>query len=669
MFSVCLLVLGASITGIASDVENGESDVTANEYQIIFEQKEYVYTGSEITPEVIVAKVDENGDVLQDTVLIQNEDYVVTYNNNIAVGTAVIVVEGIGSYSGLIEMEQEFTIVLGNLKDAEITLSSKSYTYDGEEKKPSIVVELGGVVLEEVCYSVNYINADEAGTAYVIVSGEGDYTGSVKIAYEIKLKKPAVSLSKSYNRVNVKWNDVKGAHAYQIYRSTSKDSGYKRIATVNSVDDTVYVDKNVSLGVRYYYKIRAYRTVDDKKVYSSYSSIKNVVVRVATPTVKSVLRTSYNSLEIKWSTVSGATGYRLYRSTSEDGKYEQVKTLAGNDNTTYVDKGLVCGRTYYYKVRAYRKVDGTKYFGLFANPEGNYTRPAKAKIKDSTSFDATTISLKWNKPAGADGYQIWRSTSKDGEYTKVKTISSGDTLSWKDTELSKTSNYYYKVRAYCKTDGKTRYGKYSDVFTKRKAGWRYVKYNGETLKIYYNAKGEKVKDVRNRIGKQDSYYIKVNKQKCVVTVYAKDGDKGYIIPVVSFVCSPGQSTPVGTFYTPAKYRWRELMGPCWGQWCTRIVNGFLFHSVFYNSYNNNDSLSVGAYNKLGTICSHGCVRVTAGDAKWIYDNCPLDTKVTIYNSSAPGPFGKPSAVKLPYWHTWDPTDPNKFAKCDARGCH
>ena len=91
--------------------------------------------------------------------------------------------------------------------------------------------------------------------------------------------------------------------------------------------------------------------------------------------------------------------------------------------------------------------------------------------------------------------------------------------------------------------------------------------------------------------------------------------------------------------------------------------------MFYNSYHNNDTLSVNGYNKLGTVCSHGCVRLTAGDAKWIYDNCKLGTKVIIYNSSVSGPLGKPSAAKLSYWHTWDPTDPNKFDKCDSYGCH
>ena len=113
-----------------------------------------------------------------------------------------------------------------------------------------------------------------------------------------------------------------------------------------------------------------------------------------------------------------------------------------------------------------------------------------------------------------------------------------------------------------------------------------------------------------------------------------------------------------------------MMGPSWGQWETQITGDYLFHSVYYNSANNNNTLSVSAYNNLGKQVSHGCIRLTAGDAKWIYDHCALETKVVIYSDrSTYGPLGRPTAYKLPSWHTWDPTDPNMYYKCQQRGCH
>ncbi len=153
------------------------------------------------------------------------------------------------------------------------------------------------------------------------------------------------------------------------------------------------------------------------------------------------------------------------------------------------------------------------------------------------------------------------------------------------------------------------------------------------------------------------YLIKVNKERCTVTVYEKDKKGKYTKPIKAMLCSPGNATPVGTFHTPAKYRWHVLMGPCYGQYCTRITGGVLFHSVWYYSQSP-ATLSYQQFNNLGTRCSHGCVRLCTRDAKWIYDNCSLGTTVVVYNSSNPGPLGRPKMIKVPSYKKmgYDPTD-------------
>ena len=153
------------------------------------------------------------------------------------------------------------------------------------------------------------------------------------------------------------------------------------------------------------------------------------------------------------------------------------------------------------------------------------------------------------------------------------------------------------------------------------------------------------------------YLIKVNRKMCTVTIYAKDAKGNYTKPIKAMACSPGWDTPLGTFKTPAKYRWQMLMGNVWGQYCTRITGGVLFHSVWY--YERNEAtLSNVQFNNLGTVCSHGCVRLNVQDVKWIYDNCPLGTTVTIYDSNDPGPLGKPETIKVSTASRmgYDPTD-------------
>ena len=186
-------------------------------------------------------------------------------------------------------------------------------------------------------------------------------------------------------------------------------------------------------------------------------------------------------------------------------------------------------------------------------------------------------------------------------------------------------------------------------------GWKYI----GRYKYYFNNSGHLLQDLDGVLGRQSSYEVTINRKRCQVTVYAKDGSNGYIIPAKTFTCSVGLSstpTPTGTFYTPDKYRWHTLMGPSYGQYCTRINGGILFHSVAgYNmtSYN----IRARDYNKLGSPASHGCVRLTVRDAKWIYDNCKLGTKVTISDYAAT-PFDKPATIKIPASQNWDPTDPN-----------
>ena len=201
--------------------------------------------------------------------------------------------------------------------------------------------------------------------------------------------------------------------------------------------------------------------------------------------------------------------------------------------------------------------------------------------------------------------------------------------------------------------------------------YTFKKQNGYYLA--YNNRGELVKDLRSDFGNQSSYVIKVNTSTNTITVYAKFKDGTYTMPLVAFICScgaPSTPTPLGTYYTSDRWRWLRMMGPSWGQWVTQIKGDYLFHSVYYNSKNNNNNLSVKAYNKLGTACSHGCVRLKAGDAKWIYDNCKLQTKIVIYKgASSTDPLGKPTAYKLSSSHTWDPTDPNMAYKCKQHGCH
>lgn len=186
--------------------------------------------------------------------------------------------------------------------------------------------------------------------------------------------------------------------------------------------------------------------------------------------------------------------------------------------------------------------------------------------------------------------------------------------------------------------------------------WRNILFVVLLLFLFCGAGISAEAKTKAKVKASKQYMIRINKQQNVVNVYKHVKGKKYK-PYRAFVCSTGPGTPVGTFHLLEKMRWHQLDGPTYGQYCSRITGRILFHSVWYYKPDKTTQSYI-QYNRLGTAASHGCVRLTVWDAKWIFDNCPSGTKIIIYNSSDPGPFGKPKALKVSGFSGWDPTDPD-----------
>jgi len=98
----------------------------------------------------------------------------------------------------------------------------------------------------------------------------------VKIPQTVKL---TTAKNKATKKVWLKWNRSDKTSGYEVYRSTKKNSGYKKIKTINSAKNCSMTDKNRMIGKKYYYKIRAYRNVNGQRLYGSYSNIKSITIR------------------------------------------------------------------------------------------------------------------------------------------------------------------------------------------------------------------------------------------------------------------------------------------------------------------------------------------------------------------------------------------------------
>lgn len=275
-----------------------------------------------------------------------------------------------------------------------------------------------------------------------------------------------------YNSVVLTWNVTSAGDedGYIVYRSTSKKGSYKQIRTVKRKSGAMtgsYTDKTVKIGKKYYYKVVSYKNIAGGKVLrSSYSPAKGITASPSVTTVK-IKSAGNESLKVTWKKVKASKnsyvkGYAIYRSTSENGKYRKIKTINKGTTTSYVDKGLVTGNTYYYKVRTFCTSGRKTIYSDYSEPASMQVIPGKPSIQ-VVAANYNTITVSWKKVEGCDGYRVYRATEKDGKYKSVKTCSSVNTLSYKNSKLETGKTYYYKVRAYVNKNGKKLYGNYSAV--------------------------------------------------------------------------------------------------------------------------------------------------------------------------------------------------------------
>lgn len=216
--------------------------------------------------------------------------------------------------------------------------------------------------------------------------------------------------AKSYHSVAIQWKKASGVSGYQVYRSVSKSKGYERIATVKSAKTVQYTDEEVTTGKKYYYKVRAYLSEDEEKVYGEFSAIKSATPALSKVKGASAKAVNGNKVKLTWKKVSGAKSYKIFRSTSKHGTYKLIKS--GVTKTSYTNSGLTGGKKYYYKVAAVR---------------------GKTMGKNSSIVGAKAATLELSREI--------LTVQKGKKATIIATVSPNATVKWSssDTKVAKVS--------------------------------------------------------------------------------------------------------------------------------------------------------------------------------------------------------------------------------------
>ena len=239
----------------------------------------YQYCGQALTPTITLT--------YNNSQLIFGKDYTVTYKNNINVGTAQIVIEGNGDYIGTKTVD--FQITPFDASKLSTTLKGKDgniyraiYTKKAIKLKTAFRIATTNngqnVYLqpkEGTDYTVRFENNKKIGTANIIYTFKGNYTGTLTKKFHIVPPTTKVtSVKKSGSKLVIKWKKISSCNRYELYRATSKNGKYKKIATIMGKNQCIYKDKKAKKGKKYYYKVKACKKVNGTIYKSDFSNVK-----------------------------------------------------------------------------------------------------------------------------------------------------------------------------------------------------------------------------------------------------------------------------------------------------------------------------------------------------------------------------------------------------------
>jgi len=283
-------------------------------------------------------------------------------------------------------------------------------------------------------------NTEEGKTYYYIAGAKDPGTGLLRITGNMASGKmvtvpklaptPKATVVSSTGRVKLSWKTVTNAATYCIWRNPGGNYAYK----VGTTTGTTWTDTTAEPGSSNKYTIQV---ILKDGTESKRSDPVTITTRCAAPKVTVTPVASSGKPKLSWSAVTGATKYKIYRSTSKDGKYTLIKTT---DSTTFTNTGAKVNTKYYYKVMAVCSVSA----GNSAYSTVKYITVDLAKPVVTITTSSGKPKLTWKAITGAEKYKIYRATSKSGTYSLLKTVTA---KSYKDTSAKKGKTYYYKVQA------------------------------------------------------------------------------------------------------------------------------------------------------------------------------------------------------------------------------
>lgn len=265
------------------------------------------------------------------------------------------------------------------------TISNAGYTPMVYANKSMLESQLNPESLVEKGYRIwlaNYVNYDSNGKETLNKKGTG-YAGTYDFwQYSSLGKVDGISGSVDMNFYYVQDGDNFVQDAIPI-----------TAASISAIPDQAYTGGNlkpqpaitydgVPLTLNSDYKITY---SNNKKIGKAtakiagtgkFKGVKSVSFKIVPSTVTGLKakKRATNYITLSWKKNASGSGYQIYRSTAPNGTYKKIKTISKNSTISYKDTKRTAGQCYYYKIRSYKKVGSTTYYGAFSEVKAIYTK-------------------------------------------------------------------------------------------------------------------------------------------------------------------------------------------------------------------------------------------------------------------------------------------------------
>lgn len=247
-----------------------------------------------------------------------------------------------------------------------VKLSDSYYIYNGKKKTPSVAVKdsKGNNLKKGTDYTLEYSGGRKAiGTYSVKITFTGNYAGEKTLSFSVLPAKTEKIISgQTESAIKLKWKKVEGATGYRVYLYNTKTKNYKTLATTTKNSFTV---KKLKAGTTYKFAVKAYTKTETGVLWSKLYTEFSATTLLKAPTVKATA--GKNQITLSFTGANGADGYVIYMSDSKKGEY---KKLTATKSNPYTLKKLKKGQRCFFKVRAYKKVDGKNVYSTYSKVVG-----------------------------------------------------------------------------------------------------------------------------------------------------------------------------------------------------------------------------------------------------------------------------------------------------------